>query len=132
MGSRADFYINEKDGMRWLGSLYHGGEPWNISPYFFIQRNKVKFEELIETYLSTRNHGETKKWPWDWPDSFMTDYSYIFDENMGKVIAYIAVEKMLFDPLKIVNGEDLNSAEIKGAPDFPIMGEIKFPEKSYA
>ena len=52
----------------------------------------------------------------------MTDYSYIFDEEKGIVVAYSMTEKILFDPVKIVQGEDLNAAEIPGAPDFPKMG----------
>ena len=123
MGTRADFYIKGNDGMKWIGSLMENGEPWNIDLNILIQINKVMFEELVKTFLIMRVYSERKDWPWLWQDSFMTDYSYIFDEEKGKVIGYSAVEKILFDPVKVVQGEDLNSAEIKGAPDFPILGE---------
>ena len=122
MGSRADFYVQSKDNMKWLGSLFKKGEPWNIDLKILIQINRVMFEELVKTFLIMRVHSERKKWPWDWPDSQMTDYSYIFDDEREKVIAYSAVDKMLFNPVKIVQGKDLNSAHIPGAPDFPKLG----------
>ncbi len=122
MGTRADFYTKDKDGMKWLGSIMNRGQPWNIDLEILIQINKTMFEELVRTFLIVRVESEKNNWPWPWPDSFMTDYSYIFDEEKGKVIAYMMTEKMLFDPIKIVQGEDLNSAEIEGEPDFPILG----------
>jgi hypothetical protein len=122
MGTRADFYIKDKNGMRWLGSLFKDGHPWNIDLEILIQINPVMFEELVRTFLVMKVDSERYKWPWPWQDSQMTDYSYIFDEEKGKVVAYSMREKILFDPIKIVQGEDLNAAEIPGAPDFPKMG----------
>jgi len=123
MGTRADFYTKGKDGMKWIGSVMQDGQPWNIKLEILIQNNRIMFEEFVKTFLIMRVYSERKNWPWPWQDSLMTDYSYIFDEEKEKVIGYSAVDKMLFDPVKIVQGEDLDSAEISGAPDFPILGE---------
>lgn len=122
MGTRADFYVKTKDGMAWIGSLVRDGQPWNIDLDILILINQTLFETLVKTFLITKVDSEWKVWPWPWPDSLMTDYSYIFDTEKEKVIAYSAVEKMYFDPVKIVQGDDLNTAEIAGTPEFPKLG----------
>ena len=124
MGTRADFYTKDKDGMKWVGSIMKDGQPWNIDLDILIQINKTMFEVLVKTFLIMKVDSVRDYWPWLWPDSFMTDYSYIFDEEKGKVIAYMMTEKMIFDPIKIVQGEDLNTAEIEGVPNFPKSGVI--------
>ncbi len=130
MGIRADFYVKDKDGMSWIGSLVRDGHPWNIDLDILIVTNQTLFETLVRTFLITRVDSEWKVWPWPWPDSLMTDYSYIFDEEQGKVVAYMMTAKILFDPVKIVQGEDLNAAEIPGAPNFPKLGVDPYEYKT--
>lgn len=129
MGSRADFYIKDSDGMKWAGSIWKKGEPWNIDINILVQTNKVEFIITLDEYLNSLDYSSQNKWIWDWPDSYMTDYSYIFDVELGKVIGYIASDKRIFDPIKIIQGEDLNSAQIEGDPNFPIIGENTYEKQ---
>jgi len=123
MGTRADFYINDDKSMEWVGSIYKDGSPINIPVEILIQTNPVMFEELTVEFLESRDSVIKKDgdaWPWPWADSRMTDYSYIF--TMDRVLAYSMAAKHLFTPLKIVQGEDLNSASyLPLHVSFPIM-----------
>jgi len=123
MGTRADFYLERDDKrLMWIGSLYKDGHPVNIPIEILIQVNPVLFEELTVTYLelkdsAIRQNGD--KWPWPWADSRMSDYSYIF--MMNRVMAYSPDIKRLYDPIKILQGEDLNYAALPFDIKFPIM-----------
>jgi len=122
MGTKADFYMEYSKRLQWIGSLYKDGHPWNIPTDILIQINPMMFEELVLDFLESkdsaiRQNGDT--WPWPWADSRMTDYSYIF--AMGKVLAYSPETKYLFDPVKIVQGEDLICANSPYTIQFPIM-----------
>jgi len=123
MGTRADFYIIKHEKLEWIGSLYRDGHPWNIPTDILIQVNPVMFEELTVEFLQTKDSAiasEGDKWPWPWADSRMTDYSYIF-RIYEKVVVYSPNEKCLFDPLKIVQGEDLSTTRLVFRIEFPIM-----------
>lgn len=122
MGTRADFYVEKNEKLEWIGSLYKDGHPWNIPTDILIQINPVMFEELTVEFLESKDSAiksKGDKWPWPWADSRLTDYSYIFMGN--KVFAYSPDEKRIYDPLMIVQGEDLESAKYFGIPEFPIM-----------
>jgi len=123
MGTRADFYIDRNNKIEWIGSLYKDGHPWNIPTDILIQINPVMFEELTIDFLESQNSSIRKNgdaWPWPWEDSLMTDYSYIF--KMNKVFAYSPEIKCLFDPLQIVQGEDLEWASFQYSfVHFPTM-----------
>jgi hypothetical protein len=122
MGNRADFYIDNNGDMTWLASMYKDAEPWNIPIVVLAQINPVMFTEQLFGYLEMVDHTD-QKWPWDWEDSRMTDFSYILDCEREKVVAYSAEEKMIFDPLKVGVGEDLNNSKIANAiPNFPKLG----------
>jgi hypothetical protein len=124
MGTRADFYIDNRGDMTWLASMFKDAHPWNIPLVILAQVNPTMFTEQLFDWLeeSSINHQDTK-WPWPWEDSRLTDYSYIMDDERGKVVAYSMKEKMIFDPLKVGVGEDLKSAKIASAiPNFPRLG----------
>ena len=121
MGTRADFYIGVR-GPRWIGSLSMDGHPWNIACKILIQVNKTMFEETVIEFLEMKPGGNVERWLWPWEDSKMTDYSYFFSNAYGKVYAYSANDKIMFDPLKIMQGEDLNSARVDIEVHFPKMG----------
>jgi hypothetical protein len=122
MGSRADFYIDNGGDMTWLGSMFKDGHPWNIPIVLLAQVNPTMFTEQLYEYFDTVEHVD-HKWPWPWEDSRMTDYSYILDCERGQVVAFTMQEKMIFDPLKVGVGEDLNSAKVANAiPNFPKLG----------
>jgi hypothetical protein len=127
MGTRADFYIGVSDP-KWIGSLHHDGHPWNIACKVLIQVNKTMYEETVIDFLEQKpgaiipSKGTAHKWPWPWANSRMTDYTYFFSLVYGKVYAYTAHDKMMFDPLKIMQGDDLNTARLLISPKFPKMG----------
>jgi len=128
--TKADFYIGSgKDGMdpKWIGSLYSDGYPVDgvIPAELFLQVNKIMYEEMV-TELIIRYKGKLADrgdgWPWLWPDSQVTDYTYMFDTVLHKVIASKHGGEF-FDPIKIIQGEDLNSANLGlGRPSFPFLG----------
>lgn len=124
MGTRADFYVEKYDRLMWVGSLYRDGDPTKIPTEILIQVNAATYEEAVVEFLESkdsaiRSNGD--KWPWPWADSRMTDYSYLFKRDMGKVLAYSPGETHLFDPLKIVQGEDMITAFIPFVIKFPLM-----------
>lgn len=126
MGTRADFYIGVRDP-KWIGSLSMDGFPWNIACRVLIQVNETMYEETVIEYLKLKDRysiipSEGDSWPWPWPDSRLSDYSYFFSNAYGKVYAYTMKEKMMFDPLKIMQGDDLNSSRVMITPTFPTMG----------
>jgi len=121
MSIRADFYIGIREP-DFLGSLSTDGEPWNIACRVLIQVNKTMYQETVIEFLENMKTGIPEKWLWAWPDSKYTDYTYFFSNAYGKVFAWSKEEEMMFDPLKIMQGEDLNSARLSINPTFPKMG----------
>lgn len=125
MGSRSDFYVVKYDRLEWIGSVYQKGTPIDIPSDIFIQVNQVMFEEMVIEFLQSRKPysviaSEHERWPWPWADSRMTDYSYIFG-LYPQAIAYDMLEKSCFDPIKIVQGEDFETAKLPIPIKFPIM-----------
>lgn len=124
MGTRADFYIGISDP-QWVGSIYKDGHPWNIPCKILVQNNAVLYEELIVDFLMSK-HGIVESmghpWGWPWEDSKMTDYSYYYSHRFRMVYAYTMRENMMFVPLQVMQGEDLNDAKVPVLPNFPRMG----------
>lgn len=124
MGTRADFYIGMNEP-KWIGSISRDGSPWNIPCEILIQNNVTMYEELVVDFL-TKNNGIIESigdtWPWPWEDSKLTDYSYFFEKNNNHVYAYSMVKKVVFYPLRIVQGEDLKIAHVDISINFPRMG----------
>jgi hypothetical protein len=136
MGTRADFYLMRDDKrMMWIGSKAHDGSPVNIPISILIQINPVMFEEMVTEFLMRnrkdsiiRQEGET--WPWPWADSRLSDYSYLFVHE--KVLAWSPSAGHWFDPLKIIQGEDLGAAYVLDQYTFPIMNRaaLKMQEET--
>ena len=124
MGTRADFYIGIREP-KWIGSISKDGFPWSIPCEILIQKNVIMYEELVYDFLRLKDgviRIDGDKWPWPWEDSRMSDYSYLFANQSGIVYAYSMVEKFMFNPLKIVQGDDLNQARVVIPINFPKMG----------
>lgn len=124
MGSRADFYIGIKEP-KWIGSINQDGHPWHIPCKLLVQINATMYEEITVEFLMARagyieSHGD--EWPWPWEDSRMTDYSYFFSKSYSCVYAYSATDKIMFHPLRIMQGEDISTALIHIMANFPKMG----------
>jgi len=123
--TRADFYIGQGPDANWIGSINHDGYPENIPTDILICINPVLYEELVVEFIKTYEYGvirsEGGKWCWPWGDSRLTDYSYIFEPSVNKVLAS-KYGKSLFDPVAIKQGEDLIYADAGlGPPKFPMM-----------
>jgi hypothetical protein len=108
------------------------GNPWNIACKILIQVNKTMYEETVVDFLEMKPGGNVEQWLWPWEDGKLTDYSYFFSNAYGKVYTYSMREKIMFDPLKIMQGEDLNSARVDVEPTFPKMGVGYGPEVTVA
>jgi hypothetical protein len=124
MGTRADFYVGIKKP-RWIGSLYKDGKPWNLPCKILIQKSVVMYEESVVEYLISKHaviESMGHPWPWPWEDSKMTDYSYFFANKVGHVYAYSMQENIMFYPLLIMQGEDMNKAKVYLTAKFPKMG----------
>jgi len=124
MGIRADFYIDTHKP-KWIGSLDKDGDPWNIPCKILVQNNVVLYEEYVIEFLTSKGgyiKSNGDKWPWPWEDSNLTDYSYFFNSFYYIVCAYSMHDKMLFNPLKIMQGEDLKTARVATSIKFPLMG----------
>lgn len=124
MGTRADFYIGIREP-KWIGSLYKDADPWNVPCKILIQKNVIMYEETVIEYLMMKQGAVESSgsfWPWPWEDSKLTDYSYFFANQSGSVYAYSMREKIMFYPLLIMQGEDLNKARVDMIVKFPKMG----------
>jgi len=125
MGTRGDFYIVKYGVMEWIGSTYHDSSPIRIPLEILIQVNPMMYEELVVEFLESRKPysviaSEREKWPWPWADSRMTDYSYVFG-LYPQAVAYMPSLKAYFDPIKVIQGEDLESAKLPLPVQFPTM-----------
>jgi hypothetical protein len=117
MGTKADFYKGQGQEATWIGAVEQDGYPDAIPAEILIQVNEIMFEELVVEFLQKRRPrsfiaSEGDQWPWIWPDSQMTDYTYMFFNNkvhmghFGKIV----------DPVMIVQGCDMITAEISPRP----------------
>jgi len=130
--TKADFYVGTGLNARWIGSIRIDGYPDGAIPAeIFLQVNKIMFEEMVLDFLRKKKQerwaaiaDEGDPWPWLWIDSQITDYTYMFDNKLEKVIASQGGREF-FDPIKIIQGEDMNSAELGiGRPRFPQMSFV--------
>ena len=124
MGTRADFYIGIIEP-KWVGSITQDGQPWNIPFKILIQNNATMYEETVVDFLKLKKaiiSSMGHPWDWPWEDSLMTDYSYFFARQSESVYAYSMQENMMFYPLRVMQGEDLNDARVNTMAKFPKMG----------
>lgn len=93
---------------------------------FLIQVNKIMFEEMVLELLELSDsiipeNGD--KWNYLYSDSSLTDYVYMFDNHREKVLMYQNGTDVLYDPIKIIQGQSLiESIEIYEKPKFPKIG----------
>lgn len=133
--TKADFYVGADINARWLGSIGSDGYPADgiIPVEILLQVNVVMFEEMVLDFLSLTKkkdwaaiNYDGDEWPWLWPDSRCTDYAYMFHQGLERVVVS-NYGKEFFDPIKVLQGEDLNSANLAiGRPVFPKMVRINY------
>lgn len=130
--TKADFYIGQGKKANWIGSIYSDGYPQSIPLDILICINPILYEELVVDFIKSKNgvvRSEGGKWPWAWGDSRTTDYAYIFEPLIDKVLAS-QCGGPLFDPIVIAQGEDLMNAYVGfEPPSFPIMFKGKEKEE---
>ena len=133
---RGDFYIGQGPESNWIGSIEREAFPQNIPLDILICINPIMYEELVVEFITEMNgiiKTNGQGWPWPWEDSTLTDYSYIFELAVDKVLAS-RYGGDLFDPIVIVQGEDMNNAYTGfGPPVFRnmIMGDSEEWIKRY-
>ena len=121
--TKADFYIGNGIAANWIGSVYSDAYPSGIPIQILICVNPTLFEEEVVEYIH-RVQGVVKtdgdQWPWLWPDSQLTDYSYMFLPDHNKVLAS-NYGGNLFDPIKYLQDGDILTADAGlGRPVFPL------------
>ena len=121
--TKADFYIGNGIAANWIGSIREDGYPNGIPLNILICTNPTLYEELVVELIKERG-GPIKTdggmWPWLWPDSRMTDYSYMFLLDHNKVFAS-NYGRNFFDPILCVqNGTMESSYAGLGHPVFPL------------
>lgn len=121
--TKADFYTGHGKSAEWLGSISRDGMPDKIEEDIIFSVTTAQYERRVKTMLVKKKHSilPGDGWPWLWSDSKMTDFSYFFFNE--KVYASF-MGGVLFDPILIKSGEDLNSSFIGfDPPEFPNMKE---------
>lgn len=122
--TKGDFYIGTGRSARWIGSIGH--DAFDVPCEILTQINATMFEEAVVEFLEKDRDrslipSDGDGWAWPWDDSRLTDYVYMFDFERSMVIAS-RFGSSFYDPLKVKQGEDLNTADLKiGIPNFPIM-----------
>jgi len=122
--TKADFYIGTGVTANWIGSTFNDGYVHGIPLEILLCVNPTLFEELVVEFIQSREVGAVKtngdRWPHPWPDSRMTDYSYIFIEDLSKVVVS-NYGGIMFDPIKYLNEGDIESSDVGlGNPVFPL------------
>lgn len=131
MGTRADFYLKNEQGLKWLGSVHWDGydvaearqtdkypTPFNV----LSASREDEFINSLEEYFKKRDdvrrpeHG----WPWPWENSKTTDMSYVFQDNKCQVYSW-------GQPVEVCEDED-------GGFDYKELDEpqISWPDMSEA
>ena len=94
MGTRADFYVRHSENdMHWIGSVCMDGYPETkdgvgVPKTLLKSRTMQEFCNRQFEYLNAnpRTAIRSDEWTWPWNDSTLTDYSYVYDVQAGKVI----------------------------------------------
>jgi hypothetical protein len=130
MGTRADFYIEVKNEMEWLGSIAWDGMPSSIPPTILHSKTPKEFRTNVNDFLDRTTHATTPSqgWPWPWATSDTTDYSYVLIERKSKVLAQ-HFRSRIFDPLN--ENDNLNAeSEYDGENPSPENQRFQFPDMS--
>lgn len=158
MDERADFYVGRGEAAEWLGSIVWNGYPKALA--FESEGVNLPVLESPDVTVSTfRSLGGTKAlsatteatfregvgelarsrtdftlprdgWPWLWPSSALTDYTYAFDS--GAVYASHRGSQWFLVNLKRADGGEPKRKEMEDRlrPDFPRM--VGYMESSVA
>ena len=117
----ADFYTRAGNEMTWIGSIPQNGQPHNIPAEILLKVNKMDYEESVVDFI-VKSKGSIDEWPWEYKDSRMTVYNYIFIVESNKVLLIILGQVPILDPIKLFQGEDLENSVISfDTFIFPIM-----------
>lgn len=121
--TKADFYIGTGVAANWIGSILSDGYVHGIPLDILICTNPTLYEELVVEFIKTKSgvvKTDGSKWPWLWPDSRMTDYSYLYIEELSKVVTSHC-GGIMFDPIKFLNEGVIESSDVGlGKPVFPL------------
>ena len=118
--SKADFYVGLHEKAKYVGSVLRNGSPFHTPLGILIASTEEEYLDLVDSYLKNSELLPCTEWSHLWPDSRGTDYSYFFHDekvycsNMGDV---------LFDPIEVIRGKDLNDSNIRTYPRFPLMSK---------
>ena len=127
--TKADFYIGNGITANWIGSIFKDGYPNGIPLKILICGNPTLFEEDVVEFIQ-RVEGVVKtngdKWPWLWPDSQMTDFSYMFLLDHCKVFAS-HFGGNFFDPIQYIRDGDAKDVGL-GHPVFPLKEAREWTE----
>jgi hypothetical protein len=90
MGTRADFYILDESKQKtweWLGSVAYDGHPSNFITEI-ESSSIVEFHNRVTFVLKDREDAtiSSQGWPWPWKTSHTTDYSYVYNVRLGRVV----------------------------------------------
>jgi len=128
---KADFYVGTMLELEWIGSVTRNGNIYKIPVDILIQINQTMYEEKVFDFIR-KQQGFVLHWPHFWHTSELTDFSYIFDSNLCKVFMYMRGSDAIYDPVKIVQGEDLQKSFYSAEkPHFPLMNIIDFRRRKY-
>ncbi len=79
MGTRADFYIKNDDGMEWLGSIAWDGYPDGIDGRVLEATDEAEYRAAVSEFFASRDDVTLPErgWPWPWDTSDTTDFGYV-------------------------------------------------------
>jgi hypothetical protein len=87
---RADFYLGRGKRALWLGSLREHGAPVHLR--YALKRcndQRAFYAAALELVTSIPDGVPREQgWPWSYPDSSQTDYTYAFDDGQLFVSCY--------------------------------------------
>lgn len=87
MGTKADFYTKDGDVLTWHGSIENDGSERHIPDYLINSSCNEEFLLNLDKFLKNRHDAKLpdKGWPWFYPTSKLTEFSYIMWEEKGAV-----------------------------------------------
>lgn len=123
MGTRADFYVVEKDGSaEWLGSIAWDGYPSETMAGILEAKKGKHFRAEVASLLAENDDATLPEhgWPWPWETSKTTDFTYVFDKREHVTGVYC------FGDGPLVLDEDYR--QIEDGPDGePALLETEYP-----
>lgn len=89
--TKADFFLGRGDNSVWLGSVGSHGRPETLNREIVRAESEAAFTIAVGSMVQTLPQGVWPElgWPWRWPNSGQTDYTYVFDD--GQIFVSVAV-----------------------------------------